>query len=1377
VWVLFILFAGVVLTLRYAILPNIDHYRPDLERLASDMLHQKVTIGAVSSSWQGFRPRLSLTALQVYDTQGSVALRLPEVDATLSWQSLVLLSPRLHALEVGGPDLEIRRDGPVHLLVGGIPVDLKRDSGGPGFVEWLLGQHQVVVRQARILWRDETRSAPDLTLDNINIVLEQFGTRHRFSITATPDEALASPVDLRGYFDHTLFADESDTTRWGGEVYGAFDRIDLAAWHPYVDYPFEVTRGTGALRAWLHFSPQTERNGRTTRLPDFTADLRLHDLVARSAPSLALLAISSVEGRIEVRETPDGDELTMHEFSIAGPDGLDLPTTNLLARRTFDEKGVISAGSITSDRVDLETLANLLRRVPLSSAARNVLDNLRPRGELKHFTLAWRGTPDAPRTFDLASDLVGLSMASIDVKGDGATAAPGFANLTGHVRATEHDGTLVLASHAAVLSLPGVFDTPLLPLQRLEGEVTWTLSGADLEVHVPTMSFENADASGTAQATYRHGPKSGSTGPGYLDVSAHFSRVDGTRVVAYLPTTIHGDIKRYLVNAILAGSSDDTSIRVRGALERFPFREAPSNASRNAGIHPVATSLLGPSGPEEFRIVAKLHGVRYDYAPRYEGTPGSDPLWPIMTLGNAELIVDRSRMEISASSATVYGYTLSSVHAQLPDLDDHNEVMQIKGEGSGPLQDLLHFVNTSPVGNWIGHLTDNASATGNAKLTLTLAMPFAHIPDTHVAGSLQMQGNELSLFTWLPPLTRATGRLDFSENGVELHEVSGDILGGSLKLSGTTREDHVIEILGEGNLVATSLKHLRDWPTLSRLGERLDGGARYTLGVHVPGRSTDDKNPAVRQPRVVLDSTLAGLAIDLPDPLKKNAADSLPMHLELSAPQGKGRELSDELRLRLGATSAVFLRRPDEKGEMQIAQVAYGVNEAATLSEGHASLNLSLKALDADAWLKTFSSFSLDTAPITAPVTAPIAAPAGPASVALYFPDAVSAHVDALRLWDKQFDNVVVSGQHTAQGWQVNLTSDQIAGRVGWRQGGVTGSQQNRITARLTRLTIPKSAAKDVNTLLQSSPSDIPALDIIADNFELNAKKFGHLELLASNALSGGRHEWRLEKLTLSNPDGTLDAQGSWGAENGAANASARTRLGFTVTSSNVGGLLDRMGVKGTIEKGVATLKGDINWRGSPLTIDYDSLAGTLHMEASKGQFLKADPGVAKLLGVLSLQSLTRRLSFDFTDIFGSGFSFDSIDANVTIVDGIADTHDFTMKGAAASVVIAGSTDLSHETQNLHVTVIPRVNPGAASLLLLANPVTALLTLGASQVLEGPLSNIFRAEYNVTGPWAAPVVGKVERLTPNGAPRSDPTAPVDPRSTPKPSDSATSEPG
>ena len=112
--------------------------------------------------------------------------------------------------------------------------------------------------------------------------------------------------------------------------------------------------------------------------------------------------------------------------------------------------------------------------------------------------------------------------------------------------------------------------------------------------------------------------------------------------------------------------------------------------------------------------------------------------------------------------------------------------------------------------------------------------------------------------------------------------------------------------------------------------------------------------------------------------------------------------------------------------------------------------------------------------------------------------------------------------------------------------------------------------------------------------------------------------------------------------------AANRTQLDFSLASSDVGNLLDRLGHGGAVRGGNATMVGKIGWNGAPSALDYATLSGEMTLEASKGQFLKLDPGAGKLLGLLSLQGLARRFSLDFGDVFREGLAFDSISSTLT---------------------------------------------------------------------------------------------------------------------------------
>jgi uncharacterized protein YhdP len=159
---------------------------------------------------------------------------------------------------------------------------------------------------------------------------------------------------------------------------------------------------------------------------------------------------------------------------------------------------------------------------------------------------------------------------------------------------------------------------------------------------------------------------------------------------------------------------------------------------------------------------------------------------------------------------------------------------------------------------------------------------------------------------------------------------------------------------------------------------------------------------------------------------------------------------------------------------------------------------------------------------------------------------------------------------------------------------------------------------------------------------------------------------------------------------------------------------------------------------------------GQFNVNMERGQFLKTEPGVARLLGVLSLQSLPRRLMLDFSDLFSEGFLFDFVRGDVTIQQGIASTNNLQMKGVSAAVLMEGKADIKNETQDLKVVIVPELNAGTASLVYSAiNPLVGLTTFLAQYVLRKPLIKSNTEEFHVQGTWKEPKVTKVEDAQPD----------------------------
>jgi uncharacterized protein YhdP len=147
-------------------------------------------------------------------------------------------------------------------------------------------------------------------------------------------------------------------------------------------------------------------------------------------------------------------------------------------------------------------------------------------------------------------------------------------------------------------------------------------------------------------------------------------------------------------------------------------------------------------------------------------------------------------------------------------------------------------------------------------------------------------------------------------------------------------------------------------------------------------------------------------------------------------------------------------------------------------------------------------------------------------------------------------------------------------------------------------------------------------------------------------------------------------------------------------------------------------------------------------LQADDGQFLEIDPGIGKLISLMSLQALPRRLQLDFRDVFSKGFQFDRIAAAARIERGLMTIKDFKMTGSAADVEMSGELDLARETQNLKVRVIPSLGDTASAVLAVINPLLIFPAVIAQRILKDPLGHIFAFNYAVSGSWVDPKVVK-----------------------------------
>ncbi|RJG01766.1 YhdP family protein [Noviherbaspirillum sedimenti] len=1340
----YFLFAALILVLRYAVLPNIDVYKPAIEQMASRALGRQVAAGSLQASWRGLRPHLSMTDVVVRDPAGQPALVLPRVSATLAWSSVLVADLRLQRLEIDQPDLAIRRDSDGLLHVGGILVDLNQEGDGKG-MDWVLAQEEIVIRGGRLSWLDEKRGAPELALQGVDFVMRNHWRRHRFALRATPPPAYAQPLDVRADFQHPHFAKRiSDVRRWTGDLYVDVRETDLTVWKAYVNYPVELTQGRGSVRAWLAFDQ--------ARVADFSADLSLANVHTRLRHDLQPLDLAQVDGRISVSEEIDpqrqdgtptfgahGHAIALANFSFRTREGLVFPSTTLSERYTPARNGQPEKFEVTAKLLDLHTVANFAEKLPLPAGQREMLADFLPRGQLKDFSVQWQGSYPALAAYRVKGHFAGLSMqpqAPRPARPKTATqpaqaalpAIPGFANLSGAVDASDKGGSFQVLSNGLELNLPGYFSEPVMAFEKLDMQASWTFQKDEqLLLEIDRMDFVQDGLVASLSGRHLMPLQARQGAPlGQIDLSGKIAELDLAKVGRYLPLQTPPETRAWLAGGLESGKAHNLALRIKGNLADFPFR------AERPGVKPAG----------EFTLSGRIADGRLNYTPGVFAADGKTPLWPLLHDIQGTIAFNRARLEINANSGKTGGATVSNVKAVIPDLLSDHPLLDIDGQAEAALQDFIAYVNTSPVAEWIGHFTEDSKASGKAKLALKLQLPLNDVEKATVQGALQFLGNDIGLFNGLPTLSATSGKLEFSERGLSLPSIKAGFLGGATTITGSTLRDGSIVIKSAGNLTADGLRKAYAAPAMQRIGQRISGGTRYAAQIRVKAGGQTD---------VTVESSLQGIGLDLPVPLKKAARDTLPFKLELTSKgDATADSLRDEIRLSAGTAIAAWYEREKPRANhasWRVLRGGIGINVPAPQPDSGVIVNVSLPSLNIDAWSQLVSSI-LDggKAPLPAGVAGNGASAAATLDLSPYLePEVLAARATELIVAGKKLDNVVVGASHLPGAWQANIDSDQASGYVTWHESP-SGRGLGKVTARLASLVVPKSAASDVSELLEGKQetSSIPALDITAENFELFGKRFGQLELQANNMRpSGGMREWRINKLAIANPDGELQAKGKWLSRDGVSQSS----LDYTLDIVDAGKLLDRFGFSNVLRGGKGKMQGELRWKGLPFALDIPSLDGQLSLDVGAGQFLKVDPSAAKLLGVLSLQSLPRRLALDFRDVFSEGFAFDGIVGSAAIAHGVATTDNFKMRGVSATVLMGGTADIAKETTNLHVAIIPDINAGAASLVygLAVNPVIGLGTFLAQLFLRDPLMKAFTFEYQITGPWKDPVVTKLGR--------------------------------
>jgi uncharacterized protein (TIGR02099 family) len=880
------------------------------------------------------------------------------------------------------------------------------------------------------------------------------------------------------------------------------------------------------------------------------------------------------------------------------------------------------------------------------------------------------------------------------------------------------------------LRLPSTGIEPI-EADQITAQVAISRVGAQgVDVRVQDLALASPDGLITARGSWRLDETSAQKA-GVLDIEGTLARFHLPRLHRFMPDTVDADARRWLARALGSGLVPRASFQIKGAVDDFPYG--------------------GADEPGTFRVNGQVQDVSIDFAnePGDEGLP-----WPVLTnlIGTLDLINDRIELDVSAGALTLpkgQRVTLSELTAQLVDLQN-TPVLTINGQTQAPAQTYLALFDDTALKDIAPAFVREFSGQGSWSMPLSLKVPLGDIEQTTFEGELALNGGEV-VYASAPALTNVQGVALLSEKGFVADGLSGNMLGGEVKLSGGINDTlDTIKALGK-----LSWDEVGKFTQSGLVGRLFKGELTYDVTASVTGDSFDVK---------VL-SDLTGTSIALPAPLGLSAAQSAAT--EVSFKGKTDGDTPDTWRLSM-ANRLSLTARSSAKGSTFFNDMQLALGSAKPLSGSGLTAAVQLPSLNLDQWM-----------PVIETLRAEISAPAPGETQAL--PPLTAAQIQTKQLMrgvnhlDDFTANLTIE---RGRQYKVRLASAQTNGEVHWALDN--GKLQDGFHVRLDRLEIGNRVSDDKTDKqtnqksddnAQESPlpkpgqlSDLPTLDVQINDLSLYGSRLGSLKIKGRNAPDN--KTWQITQLEVSNPHAALSATGSC-----RFNQDPGVVLDAQLKIADLGELTQFLGHGNEVRKGRGTLDAKIDWSGFPWRFDYAGLSGRADLKLEEGVFDHVNSSSARVLELLSMQSLNRLLSANLNadESFANGFPWSSITGTFDITKGVVDTQNLAVNSPVATISMQGNSSLVDETWDLSAVVRPNLDMSGTALAtgFLVNPIVGLSALVGQYLLRNPVESALSQRFTVGGTWEKPIIsggsdtGNPDKKPPEATPPSgSPDAPT-----------------
>jgi uncharacterized protein (TIGR02099 family) len=871
---------------------------------------------------------------------------------------------------------------------------------------------------------------------------------------------------------------------------------------------------------------------------------------------------------------------------------------------------------------------------------------------------------------------------------------PGIENVSGKISYVDNYLSVDFNAQQGELDFDKLF-VQAFPYQNLSGQLNAAFGKNGWALTVEELDFHSKEINLSAQIKVE-APIDSEV---HLALLANVSNGNAGLVGRYLPLPIMSEnLVDYLNAAVVSGRVEEAQVLINGPISRFPFTDG-------SGIFVVDAEL----SKSEFKFVDN---------------------WPAITNFVANLNFTNNAMMITGRGGTLAGLDMTGVSAGIADLA-HGQILavdaEIKTTKALYIGDLM---NDSPLKGSVGSVLEQLKINGNVSGEFHLNLPLNNNAQALASGKIKFDNNQVALQTPRMNFSEVQGELSFSNDKITTKglQLVWQKLPIHLDINGVDKTDYYhtdINLIGLWN-ESEWLAHIPEkleqyvqgelpWQGKLSLFQHHQGGFSYTADFH---------------------SELSNTQLLLPAPYDLSAEQENHLSVKVT-----GEEAYSKVMLNYADKMHFSGVLDHEKTAFIRANLMLGEGSMALPNDG---FHITTKLAQAN-----FSKWQ----PLISDIIDSIQTPSDSIEKSssepfLAKPERIRGSIGQLNILGQELHNISFNLLDKPQWWLLQLNSKETRSQIkiypDWLQQGLD------INAEFLTLAQDEPAKELDISITYKQPdkaendiifANIPPIKLHCDSCSIGLLNLGEIDV---NIKRVGNHTIEFTDFTAKRDKNILSLTGRWLHNEQESKTSLAGKLSLDDIETEVKGV----GYDSIIKDSGVEMDVNLNWLGGLHDFTLNHLNGTISAHLDDG-YLADVPDTARILSVLSLQSLVRKLTFDFRDIFSDGMFYSDIKGDYKLNQGLLTTQNTEMNGTAGNLFMMGHTNLITGELDYDMSYKPELTSSLPVLAWIAtlNPVTFLAGVAIDQVIKSQVVSEFKFE--LTGTVENPNFKEVNRQSKN----------------------------